>query len=204
MITPNTTRPAPILIEQDPAKPLVLDMATSAIAWYAVKEAKEAGQPIPGDVAYDRDGRPTTDPAAALAGALRVFDRSYKGSHLALMVEILGGALGGGDVEDKWAKANWGNLVLAIDPELLGPRDAFVAKVQAIVARVTGAKRFPAGSGGGHAEGAPCLPGERSEARAEEVARTGMIELEKSLHEGLLAEFRRTGGELEEEEEGEE
>lgn len=50
-------------------------MATSAIAWYAVKEAKEAGRSIPGDVAYDREGRPTTDPAAALAGALRVFDR---------------------------------------------------------------------------------------------------------------------------------
>lgn len=60
---------------QDPAKPLVLDMATSAISWYAVKEAKEAGQAIPGDVAYDSHGRPTTDAAAALAGALRVFDR---------------------------------------------------------------------------------------------------------------------------------
>ncbi len=50
-------------------------MATSAMAWYAVKEAKEVGQPIPGDVAYDAHGHPTTDPTAALAGALRVFDR---------------------------------------------------------------------------------------------------------------------------------
>lgn len=62
-------------MRQDPTKPLVLDMATSAISWYAVKEAKEAGQAIPRDVAYDAHGRPTTDPAAALAGALRVFDR---------------------------------------------------------------------------------------------------------------------------------
>lgn len=178
-------------------------MATSAIAWYAVKEAKEAGQPIPADVAYDRDGRPTTDPAAALAGALRVFDRSYKGSHLALMVELLGGALGGGDVEDKWAGGNWGNLVLAIDPELLGPRDAFAAKVQAVLARVKGARRFPPADGGS-VEGAPCLPGERSEARAEEAARTGRVKLEKSLHQQLMAEFRRTGGGLEEEEEEEE
>lgn len=66
-------------------------MATSAYAWYAVKEAKAAGQPIPGDVAYDPEGQGTTDPSAALAGALRVFDRSYKGSNIALMVEILAG-----------------------------------------------------------------------------------------------------------------
>lgn len=44
-----------------------------------------------GDVAYDSEGKETTDPAAALAGAIRVFDRSYKGSHIALMVEILAG-----------------------------------------------------------------------------------------------------------------
>ena len=53
----------------------MLDMATSAFAWYALKEAKAAGRPIPDDVAYDAQGRATTDPAAALAGALRVFDR---------------------------------------------------------------------------------------------------------------------------------
>ncbi len=129
---------------EDGASPVVLDMATSAYAWYAVKEAQAAGHAIPPDVAFDARGRPTTDPREALAGALRVFDRSYKGSHIALMVEILGGALAGGDVEEKWARGNWGNLVLAIDPEVLGQSlEAFTAKVETVVRRVKEAKPVP-------------------------------------------------------------
>lgn len=42
---------------------------------FGLLEAKTAGKPIPGDVAYDKDGNSTTDPAAALQGAIRVFDR---------------------------------------------------------------------------------------------------------------------------------
>lgn len=102
------------------------------------------------------------------------------------MVEILGGALAGGDVEeDKWARGNWGNLVLAIDPSIVGPADAFKAKVEALLARVKGAKPLPEGDA---AEGRPCLPGERSEARAEEVEATGKVKLERNLYEQLLAE----------------
>jgi len=129
---------------EDGAPPLVLDMATSAYAWYAIKEAQAAGQSIPADVAFDKRGRPTTDPSEALAGALRVFDRSYKGSHIALMVEIMGGALAGGDVEEKWERRNWGNLVLAIDPEVLGQSlKGFTAKVEAVLKRVKEAKPVP-------------------------------------------------------------
>jgi L-2-hydroxycarboxylate dehydrogenase (NAD+) len=108
------------------------------------------------------------------------------------MVEILGGALAGGDVEDKWARGNWGNLVLAIDPELVGPTDAFKAKVAALLARVQGAKPLPEAAG----KGRPCLPGERSEARAAEVAATGRIKLERNVYEGLVAEFEKTGGKM--------
>jgi LDH2 family malate/lactate/ureidoglycolate dehydrogenase len=80
-----------------PTKPRsqVLDMATSAAAYYALVTAKEEGKTIPDDVAYDANGHPTTDPAEAMRGALRVFDRSFKGSHLALMVELLAGAFTG-------------------------------------------------------------------------------------------------------------
>lgn len=45
------------------------------LAVFGLLEAKTAGKPIPGDVAYDKDGNLTTDPAEALAGAIRVFDR---------------------------------------------------------------------------------------------------------------------------------
>ncbi|RYY68302.1 hypothetical protein EON63_24945, partial [archaeon] len=77
----------------------VLDMATSATAYYGLKLAEAAGQPIPPDVAYDAQGRPTTSAAEALRGAIRVFDRGIKGSHLALMVELLAGAFTGAAME---------------------------------------------------------------------------------------------------------
>lgn len=44
---------------------------------FGLLEAKTAGKPIPGDVAYDAKGNSTTDPAEALKGAIRVFDRYH-------------------------------------------------------------------------------------------------------------------------------
>ena len=73
-----------------------------------------------------------------------LWHRSYKGSHLALMVEILAGALAGGAVQDKAQSANWGNLVMAIDPgKLGGSTQDFSAKVTALLERVKGARKAP-------------------------------------------------------------
>ena len=70
--------------------------------------------------------------------------RSYKGSHLALMVEILAGALAGGAVENKGSSANWGNLIIAIDPGKLGSSpEGFCSSVTALLQRVKGARRAP-------------------------------------------------------------
>jgi LDH2 family malate/lactate/ureidoglycolate dehydrogenase len=44
------------------ADPMVMDMATAAYAWFGLLEAKTAGLPIPGDVAYNARGELTTDP----------------------------------------------------------------------------------------------------------------------------------------------
>jgi LDH2 family malate/lactate/ureidoglycolate dehydrogenase len=64
--------------------PVVLDMATSAFAYYGLVEAHAKGERIPDDIAYDKLGQATTDPLEAMQGALRVFDRSYKGSHVCI------------------------------------------------------------------------------------------------------------------------
>lgn len=100
------------------------------------------------------------------------------------------GALAGGEVEHKWEKGNWGNLVLAIDPELVGPLGAFTQKVEALLARVQGAKPLPPEAG----EGNIALPGERSEAKATATLASGRIRLERNLYEGLMQEYRSTGG----------
>ena len=66
------------------------------------------------------------------------------------MVEILAGALAGGAVQDKVHSANWGNLIMAIDPgKLGGSTQDFSAKVTALLQRVKGAQESARGRGGG-------------------------------------------------------
>ena len=64
--------------------------------------------------------------------------RSYKGSHLALMVELLAGALPGAAMEDKRNAKGWGTLIIAIDPEEFDSLEAFQARVRVMCQRVTG------------------------------------------------------------------
>jgi LDH2 family malate/lactate/ureidoglycolate dehydrogenase len=56
--------------------------------------------------------------------------RSHKGSNLALMVELLAGPLVGAAVADKLEERNWGNLLLAVDPGLLGDAELIRARTQ--------------------------------------------------------------------------
>ncbi len=137
------TNPLAVGIPSDD-EPIVLDMATAAMATYGLIEAKTAGRSIPEDVAYDKDGKKTTDPAKALEGARITFDGGYKSAGLAMIVEILTGPLvkasfaGIGDTA-----TNWGNLVFAIDPELLTDREAFKKEVTAMITKVKGTKKLP-------------------------------------------------------------
>jgi (2R)-3-sulfolactate dehydrogenase (NADP+) len=107
--------------------PLVIDQASSATAFVRIREAAEAGENIPEGWALDESGDPTTDPAAAMKGALLAFGGN-RGANIALMVEMLAAGVTG---------ANWsldapsftegtespgtGLLVIAIEPKLLDP-----------------------------------------------------------------------------------
>ncbi|MDA1069136.1 MAG: Ldh family oxidoreductase [Verrucomicrobia bacterium] len=164
------------------SEPVTLDMATSAYALFGLLEAKTAGISIPDNVAYDSEGEPTTDPAAALAGAIRVFDRSHKSSGLALMVELLAGALSGSAIENKRASACWGNLVLAIDPKIIWGDDpgleAFRERVNTVCQRVKSAKKLPGVEG-------ILLPGERGDRVAANCVSADSIEIETNLYNEL-------------------
>uniref|UniRef100_A0A0G4HWQ3 Malate dehydrogenase n=1 Tax=Chromera velia CCMP2878 TaxID=1169474 RepID=A0A0G4HWQ3_9ALVE len=175
----------------DGQPPLILDMATAAIALFGVLQAKTAGQELPEGVAFDPQGNETKDPAGALAGAIRTFG-GYKGSHLALMVELLAGPLCGAATENKKAAKSWGHLILCIDPETLVPADEFKKSVQIVLDRVKNAKRK---------EGAPelFLPGERGDATAAENEKRGFIEVEANL----LRDLKKVAGEEEKEKEEE-
>ncbi len=72
--------------------PFTFDFATSAFARGEIELYRRAGKPLPEGVAIDKDGNPTTDPQAAMDGAMLTFG-SYKGSALSIMIELLAGPL---------------------------------------------------------------------------------------------------------------
>ena len=163
-----------------PRGPIVLDMETAACSVLGLQEAQRTGSQLPAGMAYDSAGRPTTDPVAALSGALRVFDESYKGGHLAVMVELLAGPLVGAAVESKASADNWGNLVLAFDPELLGEKVAFMNDVETVLRRVKGSA-----PNAGVAE--IMLPGERESRTLHANLQAGNVTVEDSLLNKLRA-----------------
>jgi L-2-hydroxycarboxylate dehydrogenase (NAD+) len=159
--------------------PIVLDMSTAATSYFGLVEAVTAGRDIPADFAYDARGIPTTSPQEAIAGAIRSFDRSYKGSGLALIGEILAGPLVGAafcGIGD--SKGNWGHLIFAIDPELLTDRHEFTENVSAIVDKVKSTKKL---------QGVEeiFVPGEKESRLAGERQKTGLIDVEDNLFDAL-------------------
>ena len=99
------TNPIAIGFPAGKEPPIVLDMATSAVAFGKVEIAMREGKPIPLGWALDREGYPTTVPQSMADGGALVSlggDREHgghKGYGLAVAVDILCAVLSG---------ANWG------------------------------------------------------------------------------------------------
>ncbi len=160
--------------------PIVFDMATAAIAYYGIVLANAEGQSIPTGVAYDSAGQFTTDPAAALAGAIKAFG-GYKGAALAFIVEALTRPLVGATRKEDGTKLDWGNLLFAIDPELLADDlPSFQAGISDLIARVKKLKRLP-----GVAE--ILVPGERGDRYYAAVMAAGALELDAQIWQDLQA-----------------
>jgi len=158
----------------------LMDQATAAFPWFGLLEAKTAGIPIPEGVAFDADGKPTRDPNAALQGALRTFDRGYKSSNLALMVELLAGPLVGAAHLDKRAAKNWGNLVIALDPAMLGDAPTFYKSAAEVLERVRHAERLPGVN-------EIVIPGQKEAAKAARRRHEGRVPLERNMLQELRA-----------------
>jgi LDH2 family malate/lactate/ureidoglycolate dehydrogenase len=109
--------------------PYVFDFATSVAARGEIELHRRAGTPIPEGWAVDADGNPTTDPEAALAGAMLTFG-GHKGSALSTMIELLSGAMLGEfmsrEALDFMGRTDLlprhGALVLAFDPASFAAR----------------------------------------------------------------------------------
>ncbi|MFH1795497.1 MAG: Ldh family oxidoreductase [Pseudomonadota bacterium] len=119
-----STNPLAFAAPTEHGPSLLIDQSSSATAYVNIRAAAERGEAIPDGWALGPDGQPTTDPQAAMRGALVAFGGA-RGANIALMVEVLAAGLSG---------ANWsldapsfaeggkspgsGLFVLAIDPRL--------------------------------------------------------------------------------------
>lgn len=141
--------------------PLVVDIATSTTAMGKILEAARAGEAIPLGWAVDEEGKPTTDPGAALKGFLAPMG-GHKGIGLAFIVEALAGALTGtrpvaGPESGFRLPPAFGAFVMIIDPDAVGSREAFDAYLAQSIDIYRGASvdaRYPG-------EGAAALEAER-------------------------------------------
>ncbi|HSF94434.1 MAG TPA: Ldh family oxidoreductase [Thermohalobaculum sp.] len=125
------------------AEPLVIDLSVSKVARGRIMAAGQKGEAIPEGWAFDAEGRPTTDPAAALSGTMAPM-ADAKGAALALMVEILSAGVTGaqyGYEASSFFTADGpppgtGQLLLALDPGALYP--GAVERIGTLAAAIEG------------------------------------------------------------------
>jgi len=156
--------------------PILFDMTTSSMAYYGLIEAKTAGKEVPEGIGYDSTGKPTVNPAEIMGGALKTM-AGHKGSGLALLVQILAGALVGADSFDSDSD-NAGNFVIAIDPNLFTPTAEFKNRIGDVSTKIKSARKVD-----GVAE--ILLPGERGTKLQNNNINSGEIEVEDNLLAGL-------------------
>lgn len=170
------TNPLAVGIPSATDIPFTFDMATSAIALFGVLTSKSKGEPLPPNVAFDKDGQWTTDAAKVMddGGAIATFG-GHKGAGLSLCVELLAGALSGsavlGECDSKKTAKSWGHTMIVIDPNALV--DDFPSKADSIIATVK-------------ASGDDIrIPGERSARTARERKQAGVMPIPEKIWESI-------------------
>jgi (2R)-3-sulfolactate dehydrogenase (NADP+) len=156
--------------------PIVIDLSLSKVARGNILAAKQKGEKIPEGWALDSDGRPTTDPDAALKGTMLPLGDA-KGTALALMVELLAAGLTGANfaadassfLDDKGPPPGTGQLILAFDPLAFGG-DGALAHFACLAAAI-------------EAQPGARLPGARRVSAREKAAKDGLTVADQLLEE---------------------
>jgi (2R)-3-sulfolactate dehydrogenase (NADP+) len=158
---------------------LIIDLSLSEVARGKVMVAAKEGKAIPLGWALDRNGNPTTDPAAALDGSMLPMGGT-KGAMLALIVELLATSLTGAAMGfeassffvDEGNRPRIGQGFIVIDPDALCGNTVYHARVETLAAAML-------------EDPGVRLPGERRRALAANAEATGV-----TLSDSLLAQLR--------------
>ena len=122
----------------DAARPVLLDMATTTVAFGKVNIARRSQKPIPPGWALDANGAPETDSQAAFEGRrLAALGGTrdlgaHKGYGLALMVEILCATLTGASLKS----LDTGHFFLVLDPAAFRSREDFQSDLEDLLGRM--------------------------------------------------------------------
>lgn len=156
--------------------PFVVDIGTSAITWGDVVLMQTKGEPLPAGVAVDGGGRPTLDPAAALAGAFLPWG-GQRGSGLSIAVQLLGVLAGSAPVIDR--TGDFGLFFVLIDPERVRPGGGFRAEVSAMRETILRNRPLPGVD-------RVRVPGDGSQQRRKQSLARGTIPLDDKVHARIL------------------
>lgn len=187
------TSPIAVCAPADKETPFDLDMSPAAAARGKVRRAARRGETIPLGFALDAQGRPTTDPNAALAGGVMQPIGGPKGSGLSMLMDVLCGVITGaacaGEVGNQFKDydrpQNVGHFLMAMKPDLFVSRDEYLRRMDKLAQRVHGCAL---------AEGFDevLMPGERERRFEAKYRRIGVPYNAKELAE-LQKEAARAG-----------
>src|SRR5215472_653573 len=194
-----STAPYCVGVPRPGQDPLVLDFATSVVAEGKVLVASQGGKTVPDGALIGPDGQPSSDPHLLYGdytptgprehrrgkGAIRAFG-DHKGSGLAFMCEILGGALSGtGATDPKRGRFANGMLSFYVDPKAFDPAGFFPQDIARYVTFVKSSQ--PAAAGG-----EVLLPGE-PEARMRAQRLAGGVPLPNDTWAAIIETARAVG-----------
>jgi LDH2 family malate/lactate/ureidoglycolate dehydrogenase len=171
--------------------PVILDIALTTAGKGMMRWHQREGRPIPIDWALTPDGDETTDPAAAMAGALLGIGQ-YKGYGLSLMTDVMTGVLSGGGFGlapySDPARQDVAHSFTAIDIEWFMPLAAFRERMRALTASIKASKLRP-----GFDE--VLVPGEL-EHRREAQKRSSGVPLDEDVYNDLVLLGKQLGAPL--------
>jgi LDH2 family malate/lactate/ureidoglycolate dehydrogenase len=177
--------PLAVAIPAGAEPPLVYDAAFSGSSHGKLRVYQQQGWPVPEGWALDADGRPTTDPAAAIEGLLLPIG-GFKGSSLAMVMGILSSMLSGasygtelGSMETGPRAGQDGHFVAAIRISAFTEVDQFKARVDAAIQQIHASRRAPSVE-------RIYVPGEKEHRTAEDYRRHGI-----PLNRVILANLRQ-------------
>ena len=107
--------------------PVVFDMATSTMAMGEVQVAARDGHSVPYGTGIDKDGNKTDNPKAITDGGVLLTFGGYKGSAIAMMIELLSAGLVGDlfsfeaekNDNNDGGPARGGEFIMAFSPQLI-------------------------------------------------------------------------------------